>query len=171
MRSRQASATSRAVVFPVAIASAASVSEARDQSVMFRRQRQEGGAVIGRIDIEVDLGVHPLDSAAELLELDRQLLDARRLELQPRIGVVHDANELTLDHGGPFTSTPAAERLSCQSPALRPKATIAAERWSAGERGVYPASSSERSMLGVEAVQAETPDLKLRARAARVIPG
>src|SRR5689334_1944551 len=78
MRSRQASTTSRAVVRRSAIARAVSVSEARDQSVMGGHQRQQDGAEVGGIDIEVDLAVHAFDGAAELLELDRQLLDTRR---------------------------------------------------------------------------------------------
>src|SRR4051794_1400549 len=88
MRSRQASTTSRAVALPAAMASAVSVSEARDQSaladwsVIARAygKLQQGGAKVVRVGVEVDLGVGRFHGLAQLLELDWQLLDPRRLE-------------------------------------------------------------------------------------------
>src|SRR6185436_4267826 len=99
MRSRQASTSARAVVLPAAIASAVSLSDARDQSVMLAAcgDLELGGAKIVRIDVEVDPRVGLLDRASQLLELDRQLFDARGLQAKLRVGVVHLAHQSAFD--------------------------------------------------------------------------
>src|SRR5216683_3910326 len=103
IRSRQASVTSREVVLPAAIASAVSVRDAVDQSVILRPGGyvQQGGAEVGGIDIEVDFAVRRFDRAAQLLELDRQFFDACRFELKLCVTFVHRPYKVALDHCRP----------------------------------------------------------------------
>src|SRR5260370_20650196 len=100
IRSRQASVTSREVVLPAAIASAVSVRDAVDQSVILRPGGyvQQGGAEVGGIGIEVDFAVRRFDRAAQLLELDRQFFDAGSFELKLGVTFVHRTYKVTLDH-------------------------------------------------------------------------
>src|SRR5260370_20013796 len=115
IRSRQASTTSRDVVWPAAIALAASVSGARDQSVMLlpRSDLEQGGLEVARIDIEVDLAVPRLDRPAQLLELDRQFLDTPGFELKLRVTFVHQAHKLAGDHWRPFCTTAILKQRAC----------------------------------------------------------
>src|SRR5882757_5277595 len=136
MRSRQASVTSRAVVVPAAIASAVSVSDALDQSVIFwlGGDVQQGGAEVEGIDVEVDFRVRRFDRAAQLLELDRQFFDTCRFELKLCVTFVHRAYKVALDH---FPVLPAAftsARPVSPPPPRRPLPASCARPWAGRDR-------------------------------------
>src|ERR1700722_9867322 len=131
IRSRQASVTSRDVVLPAAIASAVSASDALDQSVIFwlSGDGQQGSTEVRGIDIEVDFAVHGFDCAAQLLELYRQFLDARRFELELRVTFVHRPYKVALDHCPVLPAAFNPARTAPPPPPHRPLPASYARPW------------------------------------------